>query len=57
MSKNLKDGMRFLAQMALICVCTSVPSRAFAIPALQYQTGLPCMTCHTAYPSLSFFGR
>ena len=32
-------------------------SRAVAVPSFARQTGQPCMSCHTAFPELTPFGR
>lgn len=47
------------ATTALACALglLLMPSGASAVPSYARQTGLPCTTCHTAFPQLTPFGR
>lgn len=46
-----------LALLACAAALGLSSTPAFAIPSFARQTGMPCSTCHTVFPSLTTFGR
>src|SRR5262249_51155965 len=46
-----------LRAAALVLALAALPRAAHAVPSFARQTGLPCQTCHTAFPELTPFGR
>ena len=42
-------------EAALLFLLWASPARA--VPSFARQTGMPCTTCHTAFPQLTPFGR
>ena len=55
-----RDGVstrRLLRGLGTALLLALPASRARAVPSFARQTGMPCTTCHTAFPQLTPFGR
>lgn len=57
--KPTSTGMRVCTpvQLALLMLFVIFASSAQAVPSMGRQTGMQCASCHTAFPTLTPFGR